>query len=125
MKMEGPAKRLRIYIGESDRYQGRSLYNAIVLKARELGLGGATVLRGIEGYGADSRIHAARLLDLSTDLPVIIEIIDRADRIKKLLAFVEEVVQKGLVTLDDVEVIRYAHGDGKLGGDAGDQRAGG
>ncbi len=115
MKIEGPAKCLRIYIGESDHHHGRPLYNAIVLKARELGLAGATVLRGIEGYGANRRIRAARLLDLSTDLPVLIEIVDRADRVAKLLPFLEETVRKGLVTLEDVEVIRYVRDEEEPG----------
>lgn len=115
MKIDGPAKRLRIYIGESNQHHGRSLYNAIVLKARELGLAGATVLRGIEGFGANSRIRTARLLDLSSDLPVLIEVVDRADRIEKLLPFLEEAVREGLVTMEDVEVVRYVRNKGKGG----------
>jgi len=109
MKMEGQGKLLRIYFGESDRWEGKPLYEAIVLKARELGLAGATVLRGLEGFGASSRIHTARLLRLSDDLPLIVEIVDRAERIDALLPHLDAMVGGGLVTLENVEVIAYRH----------------
>lgn len=113
MRIEAPARRLTIYIGESDRWQGRPLYQAIVLKARELGLAGATVYRGIEGYGANSRVRTARLLELSGDLPVVVEIVDHAERIDALLPFLNEAVQEGLVVLEDVEVVFYRRNHAK------------
>ena len=107
MRIEEPARRLTIYVGESDQWQGKPLYHAIVLKARELGLAGATVTRGIEGFGANSRVHTARVLELSSDLPVVIQIVDHADRLATLLPFLDQVVQEGLVVLEDVEVVMY------------------
>jgi len=107
MKIEGDGKLLRIYVGESDRWHGRPLHEAIVHKARELGLAGATVLRGLEGFGASSRIHTAKLLRLSDDLPLVVEIVDRADRIETLLPHLDDMVGEGLVTLENVQVIAY------------------
>ncbi|PZN09476.1 MULTISPECIES: DUF190 domain-containing protein [Thermaerobacter] len=107
MGIQAPAQRLTVYVGETDRWQGQPLYHAIVLKARELGLAGATVYRGIEGFGANSRVHTARVLELSGDLPVIVEIIDHADRLRQILPFLDEAVQEGLVVLEDVEVVAY------------------
>ena len=107
MKLQEKGKLLRIFIGESDRWHHQPLYEAIVLKARELGLAGATVLRGPMGFGAKSHLHTAKILRLSMDLPVIIEIVDRAERIDRLLPHLDEMVQEGLVTLEDVHVIRY------------------
>jgi len=83
MKIEGDGQLLRVFIGESDRSGGRPLYEAIVRKARERGLAGATVLRGLEGFGAKSRIHTAKILRLSEDLPIVIEIVDRPERIER------------------------------------------
>lgn len=108
-KITGKAKRLRIYIGEADRWQGRSLFHAIVVKAKELDMAGATVTRGLMGYGANSRIHTARIIELSSDLPIIVEIIDSEEYIVKLLPHLDEMVTEGLVTLEDVEVIKYEH----------------
>jgi uncharacterized protein len=102
---------LRIFIGESDRWHGRPLYEAIVLKARELHLAGATVLRGPMGFGANSRLHTARILRLSEDLPVVIEIVDAKEKIDELLTHIDEMVGEGLVTLENVRVIRYRGGD--------------
>ncbi|WP_148134487.1 DUF190 domain-containing protein [Candidatus Formimonas warabiya] len=110
-KATGQAVRLKIYIGESDRYKGVPLYHAIVLKARELGLAGATVCRGIEGFGAHSRIHSARILDISSDLPISIDIIDSTEYIQMLLPFLDEVVKEGLVIMEDVNIIKYANGN--------------
>ncbi len=107
MKIEGPAKRLRIYVGESDQWHGQPLYSAIVLKAREQGLAGATVLRGLEGYGATSHLHTARILRLSEDLPMVIELVDLEERIQDFLPVLDEMVTEGLVTLQDVHVLRY------------------
>jgi len=100
---------LRIFIGETDRYHGRPLYEQIVLKARELDLAGATVLRGIMGFGASSRVHTAKLLRLSEDLPVVVEIVDTEENIQKILPFLDEVVQEGLITMEKAHVIRYRH----------------
>jgi uncharacterized protein len=100
---------LRVFIGESDQYKGKALYEQIVLKARELNLAGATVLRGIMGFGADSRMHTAKLLRLSEDLPVIIEIVDSKEKLNTLLPFLDEVVLEGLITLEKARVIKYRH----------------
>ena len=103
---------LRIFIGESDRWHGKPLYEAIVLKARELHLAGATVLRGPMGFGANSRLHTARVLRLSEDLPMVIEIVDSEEKINALLPHIEGMVDEGLVTLENVRVIRYRERDG-------------
>jgi hypothetical protein len=107
VKLEGRGKLLRIFIGESDTWHGKPLYQAIVERVRESGLAGATVVRGIEGFGADSRIHTARILRLSEDLPVLIEIVDTEEKISAILPVLDEMVTEGLVTLEAVEVIAY------------------
>ena len=107
MKIEGEGKLLRVFIGESDRWHGKPLYQAIVERVRGEGLAGATVLRGIEGFGADSRLHTARILRLSEDLPVVIEIVDSAEQIERILPMLDEMVGEGMVTLERVEVIAY------------------
>ena len=109
MKLPEDSLLLRIFIGESDRYKGKPLYEQIVLKARELNLAGATAVRGVLGFGADSRIHSAKLLELSDDLPMIIEIVDTEENINKILPFIDENVLEGLVTLEKVKVIKYRH----------------
>lgn len=98
---------LRIFIGETDLYHGKPLYEQIVLKARELGLAGATVVRGIMGFGAASRIHTAKLLRLSEDLPVIVEIVDTEEKTSRMFPFLEEVIREGLVTTEKVRVQTY------------------
>lgn len=113
MKIEGEGQLLRIFVGESDRWHGHPLYEAIVRKARELGLAGATVLRGLEGFGAQSRIHTAKILRLSEDLPIVVEIVDRAERVQQLLPELAEMVQDGLITLENVHILRYRHDDTK------------
>jgi PII-like signaling protein len=107
MKLEGEAKLLRIFIGESDRYGGRPLYEAIVLEAKKRGLAGATVFKGFMGFGAHSRIHSAKVLQLSEDLPVMVEIVDTEEKIRDFLSVLDGMVREGLVTLEKVEVIRY------------------
>jgi uncharacterized protein len=107
MRMEGEGKLLRIFVGESDTWHGKPLYQAIVERVREDGLAGATVVRGIEGFGADSRIHTSRILRLSEDLPVVIEIVDTAEQIERILPVLDEMVTEGMVTLERVEVIAY------------------
>jgi PII-like signaling protein len=109
MKMEGEGQLLRIFIGESDRWEGKPLYEAIVLEARRQGLAGATVLRGMEGFGASSRIHTTRILRLSEDLPIVIEIVDHADKIAAILPVLDRMVTEGLMTLERVQVIAYRH----------------
>lgn len=103
-----PAQRLTIYIGESDKWHGTPLYEAIVLKARELHVAGATVLRGPMGFGADSRIHTSKILRLSEDLPILIEIIDTAAKLSTLIPQLRAMMQGGLVTIEDVGVLIYS-----------------
>jgi len=98
---------LRIFIGESDRCQGHPLYQAIVLKAHELHLAGATVLRGPMGFGASSRLHTSNVLRLSEDLPMIIEIVDSEEKLESFLPYLDDMVQEGLLTLERVRVVRY------------------
>jgi PII-like signaling protein len=107
MRIDGPALLVRIYIGEADQHAGKPLYQAIVELLRTRGLAGATVLRGIEGFGANARLHTTRLLRLSEDLPVLIEAVDREDRIRALLPELDEMVGDGLITLEKVEVLAY------------------
>jgi PII-like signaling protein len=107
MKLEGEGTLLRIYIGELDKWHHQPLYEAIVLKARERGLAGATVLRGPMGFGARSRLHTAKILRLSEDLPVIIEIVDKEEKIQTFLPELDAMVDDGLVTLEKVRVIAY------------------
>ena len=109
MKLPEEGMLLRIFIGESDNYKGKALYEQIVLKAREINLAGATVTRGIMGFGADSRMHTAKVLRLSEDLPVVIELVDTEENLNKLLPFLDEVVEEGLITLEKVRVIKYRH----------------
>lgn len=109
MKLFNEAQLLRVYIGESDKYKGRPLYQVIVERARERELAGATVLRGYIGFGANSRIHSARIMRLSEDLPMVIEIVDEPERIAAFVTELDGLIQEGLVTLDRVEVAIYRH----------------
>ena len=109
MKLPEESVLLRIFIGESDTYKGTPLYEAIVLKARELNMAGATVTRGILGFGAHSRLHSAKILSISDDLPVVVEIVDKSERIDALIPFLDETVEEGLVTMEKVKVIKYRH----------------
>jgi len=109
MKLPEEGMLLRIFIGESDRVNGKPLYESIVLKARELNLAGATVFRGIMGFGADSRMHTAKILQLSEDLPVVIELVDTEENLDKLMPFLDEHVTEGLVTMEQVRVVKYRH----------------
>lgn len=102
---------LRIFVGESDRHEGVPLYEWIVRKARQEGLAGATVLRGLEGFGAHSRIHTAKILRLSTDLPIVIEIVDTRDKIEDFLPLVDGAIREGLATIERVEIRFYRSGD--------------
>ncbi|SFP02960.1 hypothetical protein SAMN05421810_101741 [Amycolatopsis arida] len=107
MKSSGTALRLSIFVGETDRWHHKPLYSEIVHRAHAAGLAGATVLRGLEGYGAANHIHTTRILSLSDDLPVVIVIVDAEDRIRAFLPQLDELVAEGMVVLDPVEVIRY------------------
>jgi uncharacterized protein len=109
MRLPEEAELLRIFIGESDHYQGRPLYEVIVLEARKRGMAGATVLRGIMGFGADSRVHTAKILRLSEDLPIIVEIVDKPERIADFLPELDKMIQEGLITLERARVIAYRH----------------
>lgn len=104
MKPGDEGELLRIYIGESDRWDGAPLYEAIVLKAREMGLAGATMLRGLMGFGAASRIHTAKILRLSEDMPVLVEIVDTAEKIQAFLPVVQKMIGEGLITVERVRV---------------------
>lgn len=105
--LENEGQLLRIFIGESDRHEGMPLHQWIVQQARAHGLAGATVLRGLEGFGAHSRVHTARILRLSTDLPLVVEIVDRRDRIEAFLQVVDAAVHEGLATVENVQVRFY------------------
>ncbi|MBN2443238.1 MAG: DUF190 domain-containing protein [Spirochaetales bacterium] len=109
MKLPENSVLLRIFIGESDKYNNKPLYEQIVHEARKLNLAGATVLRGILGFGAHSRMHSAKILNLSLDLPIVIEIVDTREKIDTLLPFIDEHLTEGMVTLEDIKVIKYRH----------------
>jgi hypothetical protein len=109
MKLEGKAKMLRIHFGEDDKWQGKPLYHAVVQKCRELDIAGATVFRGIEGYGASTLIRRPHFLGLSSDLPIMVSVIDTDEKLQALLPHLEKMVGEGLIAISDVEVIRYVH----------------
>ena len=113
MKLEGKAKMLRIHFGEDDQWHGRPLYEAIVERCRKLDIAGATVYRGIEGYGASTIIRRSHLLRFSTDAPILVQIIDSAENIQRLLPALDEMVQEGLIAMSDVDVIKYVHQEGQ------------
>lgn len=105
MRLQGQAKLMTIYIGEAMQWKGKSLYHALVLKLKELGIAGATVIRGLEGYGEANRLRTARLLDLSADLPVIVMVVERAEKIEQVLPEIRPMVAQGLITLADVQIV--------------------
>lgn len=107
MKLPEDGILLRIFIGESDHYDRKPLYEAIVNKAKELDLAGATVLRGIMGFGANSRMHTAKFLRLSDDLPLVVEVVDSEEYINRLLPFLDEAIGEGLITMEKVRIFRY------------------
>ena len=111
MKLPYESQLLRIFVGETDHYRGRPLYEAIVKRARESGMAGATVLHGTMGFGAHSRMHTAKVLRLSEDLPVVVEIVDKPERIESFLPELDEMIDEGLVTLEKVKVIAYRHSE--------------
>ncbi len=112
MKLEGKAKMIRIHFGEDDRWKGKPLYQAIVEKCRELDIAGATVFRGIEGYGASTLIRHPHWFSRSSDLPVMVSVIDTEENIMKLLPILDEMVDEGLIAMSNVEVVRYVHQSG-------------
>jgi PII-like signaling protein len=109
MKLLEKAERIRIYIGEDDKHEGRPLADAIVEKARAAGLAGATVFRGLSGFGANSLIHTTKILRLSEDLPVVIEIVDHPDRLEPFKASLDAMITEGMITSEPVQVIAYRH----------------
>ena len=113
MKLPEESELLRIFIGELDKYHGKPLYEAIVEEARKQNLGGATVFRGILGYGAHSRMHTAKILRLSEDLPIIIEIVDSTEKIEAFLPDLDQMMEEGLVTVERAKVLVYRHGKDK------------
>jgi PII-like signaling protein len=116
MRLTGEAKLLRIFIGENDKVKGRPLFERIVQLARQHELAGATVLRGVLGFGADSHLHSAKILRLSEDLPIVIEIVDQAERIDAFLPVIDPLIEEGLVTLEKVQVIAYRHSGRRTSG---------
>ena len=116
MKLDGSALRVSVFVGESDQWHHKPLYTEIVHRAHAAGIAGATVLRGVEGYGASSHIHTTRILSLSEDLPVLVVIVDEAERVRAFLPQLEELVYEGLVIVDEVQVVRYVgRGSGEEG----------
>jgi uncharacterized protein len=111
MRLAGEGKLLRLFIGESDTWHGKPLYQAIVERVRREGLAGATVVRGIEGFGADSHLHTSRILRLSEDLPVVIEIVDTPEQIDRVVPILDEMVGEGMLTLERVQIVSYRSSD--------------
>lgn len=109
MKLSGQGLLLRIFIGEADKHHGKPLYKQIVHQARELGVAGATVLRGVMGYGANSHVKTTSILRLSEDLPLVIEIVDTEEKINSFLPHLEAMMDGGLVTLEKVQIVKYSH----------------
>ncbi|MBC8183298.1 DUF190 domain-containing protein [candidate division KSB1 bacterium] len=105
---------LRIFIGESDKHEGLPLYEWIVRKAREKGLAGASVIRGLEGFGAHSRLHTSKILRLSEDLPIIIEIVDTLEKIENFIPLIDEAIEEGLVTIENVDIRFYRSGKKRI-----------
>jgi len=116
--LSGQGLLVRIFVGEDDTYKGRPLYEELVRFLRERGLAGATVLKGVEGFGAHSRIHTARILRLSQDLPIVIETVDSEERIRAVLPELESLIREGLITLERVEILKYTHRDEGRTGDS-------
>lgn len=109
MKLPFEAYMLRIFIGESDKVDGKPLYEVIVQEARKQGMAGATVLRGFIGFGANSRIHTSKVLRLSEDLPLVVEIVDAEDKIQAFMPYLDSIIEEGLITQEKVHVIAYRH----------------
>jgi len=116
MELEGQGKIMRIFIGEEDKYNHQPLYHVILKLLKEKGFAGGTVIKGIEGFGANSRIHTSRILSLSDDLPILIEVVDKEERIREIVPQIKEIVSDGLVTIEDCEILLYAHDEKKESG---------
>jgi uncharacterized protein len=112
VKLEGRAKMLRLYFGEDDKWRGKPLYRAVVEKCRELDIAGATVYRGIAGYGASTLIRRPHLFSFSSDAPIMVSIVDTPEKIQALLPKLDEMVDEGLIAMSEVEVIKYVHQEG-------------
>jgi uncharacterized protein len=112
MKLAGKAKMLRIYFGENDKWNDKPLYRAIVEKCRQLDIAGATVFRGVEGYGGSTLIHRSHLLSLSPDAPIMVSVVDSEEKVQQLIPYLDEVVHEGLIAMSEVEVIKYLHQGG-------------
>jgi uncharacterized protein len=112
MKLEGKAQMLRIHFGEDDKWKDKPLYRAIVEKCRELDIAGATVFRGVEGYGASTLIHRSHLLQFSSDAPIMVSVIDTEEKVQKLIPYLDEMVDQGMIAMSGVEVIKYVHQNG-------------
>lgn len=112
MKLTGRAKMLRIHFGEDDKWNDKPLYRAIVEKCRELDIAGATVFRGIAGYGASTLIHRSHLMAFSSDAPIMVSVIDSEDKVRTLIPYLDEMVDEGLIAVSEVEVIKYVHQGG-------------
>jgi hypothetical protein len=108
-RIESKAKMLRIYIGQDDQWEGKHLYEAIVMKLRQMDVAGATVYKGVMGYGAQQRMHKSGMLGLSRDLPIMITVVDKEEKVRAVLPVLDEMVSEGLLVLSNVEVIKYAH----------------
>jgi hypothetical protein len=115
MERDTEALLLRVFVGESDHWHGKPLHLALIQQARESGLAGATAVRGVEGYGARSVIHTARLLEMSSDLPIVVEIVDKPEKIEGFLDTVAEMVSDGMATLEKVQVLFYRAGKAHKG----------
>ncbi|MFA5553665.1 MAG: DUF190 domain-containing protein [Phycisphaerae bacterium] len=109
MQLPSEAKQLRVFIGEADKFEGKPLYEAIVKLARSKGMAGATVIRGLMGFGADSRIRTAKILRLSEDLPIVIEIVDASEKIEALLPELDKMIKDGLITIEQVQIFAYRY----------------
>jgi uncharacterized protein len=107
MRFTGEGKLLRVFIGESDHFEGKPLYQALVERLRHEGMAGATVIRGIEGYGASSHLHTSRILRISEDLPLVVEIVDTAENVDRIIPVVDEMIGDGMVTIETVHVLTY------------------
>jgi PII-like signaling protein len=116
MRLEGNARMLRVHFGEDDRFEGAPLYEAIIHACRELDIAGATVYRGIEGFGASTRIHRAHFWSLSSDAPIMVTVIDSEDKIRTLLPVLDRMVTEGMIAISNVEVIKYTHQPRHQGG---------
>jgi PII-like signaling protein len=110
VRLNGTGTLLRIFIGEADRHDGKPLFEQIVAVARDHGLAGATVLRGLEGFGAKSHLHTSRILRLSEDLPIVVEIVDTEENIQRVLPLFDEMIEDGMVTMEKVEILTYRQG---------------